>query len=320
MNEKANPTMYDLIPVVSELNKVPGFNPLKFLRQTLDGPKLDLKIKKLWFRLKYPAGRTKLTALRITEQLAIIEAKVYFDKNDANPSGNVVAQAKAQDIPGGLYIEAAQHNALEQALDDAGFGIQFIPVGTAPGSGPVSVPKRETAVSAVVNEPAGAPVAAKQAAEVTLPVTAEETVQPPAQTTQSQAEMPVVEAATHIPDTRIAPLAETAEANEVRAGEVPITVEEPVIAQAEETEPTDVTSAYTADMPVDEICTMMTMEDAGNVIVPVGTCKGMTLSQVADRRPASLKWYLNGYSGDDNILRAGARLMLESISAMGKAS
>jgi hypothetical protein len=32
-------------PAVSELNKVPGFNPLKFLRKTADGPKLDLKYR-----------------------------------------------------------------------------------------------------------------------------------------------------------------------------------------------------------------------------------------------------------------------------------
>ena len=34
MNEKSNPMpmMYKTIPAVAELNKVPGFDPLKFLR------------------------------------------------------------------------------------------------------------------------------------------------------------------------------------------------------------------------------------------------------------------------------------------------
>jgi len=64
---------------------------------------------------------------------------------------------------------------------------------------------------------------------------------------------------------------------------------------------------------------MMTVEEAGNIIVPAGTCKGWTLSQVADRRPVSLKWYLTGYSGDDNILRAGARIM-QSLVEEKKAS
>ena len=71
--------------------------------------------------------------------------------------------------------------------------------------------------------------------------------------------------------------------------------------------------AYTADMQVEEICSMMSYEEAGNVIVPIGTCKGWTLAQVADRRPASLKWYINGYTGNDNILRAAATIMQSAL-------
>ena len=57
MNEnKQNTMMYEVMPVVSELNKVNGFNPLSFLRKVTlkDGERsyLDLKYKKLWFRLK----------------------------------------------------------------------------------------------------------------------------------------------------------------------------------------------------------------------------------------------------------------------------
>ena len=66
---------------------------------------------------------------------------------------------------------------------------------------------------------------------------------------------------------------------------------------------------------MDDICALMTVEEAGNIIVPSGTCKGWTLSQVADRRPVSLKWYLTGYSGDDNILRAGAKIMQAMVEA-----
>ena len=72
---------------------------------------------------------------------------------------------------------------------------------------------------------------------------------------------------------------------------------------------------YTTDMPIEDICRMMTLEEASAIIVEVGTCKGWTLEQVARRRAASLKWYLNGYTGDNNILRAGARLLLEREQA-----
>ena len=56
MNEKSNPMpmMYKTIPAVAELNKVPGFDPLKFLRRTKDTLKLDLPYQKLWFRMAHP--------------------------------------------------------------------------------------------------------------------------------------------------------------------------------------------------------------------------------------------------------------------------
>lgn len=37
MNESSNAkTMYETVPAVAELNKVPDFDPLKFLRRTKD--------------------------------------------------------------------------------------------------------------------------------------------------------------------------------------------------------------------------------------------------------------------------------------------
>jgi hypothetical protein len=68
---------------------------------------------------------------------------------------------------------------------------------------------------------------------------------------------------------------------------------------------------FTPNMPVDDICAIMTLEEAGNMIVPVGTCKGWTLSQVADRRPASLKWYINGTTVRIIRFAPAQKLMLE---------
>ena len=79
-------------------------------------------------------------------------------------------------------------------------------------------------------------------------------------------------------------------------------------------------ASYTKDMDVDTICTLMTEAEAEEIIVPIGTCSGQTLKQVAERRPASLKWYVKGYSGDDNILRAGAKLMLDKLQRLANAS
>ena len=109
-------------------------------------------------------------------------------------------------------------------------------------------------------------------------------------------------------------------AEEAEAAPVPASQEEAAVEERQEESPeTQETegnpAAYTNDMSVDEICAVMTVEEAENIIVPAGTCKGWTLSQVAERRPVSLKWYLTGYSGDDNILRAGARIMQSIIEA-----
>ena len=116
-------TLFNDVPVVSELNRVAGFDPLKFLKKTVNGYELELRYKKLWFRLKYPAGRTRLTPLRITDQLAIIEAKVFFDKDDADPASSYIATMTQENAPAGLYIQAAEHDALDMALTNAGFGM-----------------------------------------------------------------------------------------------------------------------------------------------------------------------------------------------------
>ena len=52
-------TMYETIPAAAELNKVPGFDPLKFLRRAGNSMKLDLPYQKLWFRMAHPNGRMR---------------------------------------------------------------------------------------------------------------------------------------------------------------------------------------------------------------------------------------------------------------------
>lgn len=326
MNANQSATMYESIPVVSELNKVQGFDPLKFLRKTSKGEKkLDLKYKKLWFRLKYPNGRIKLSALKITDQLAIIEARVYFDKNDTQPKSSFIAQRDASSTPGGLYIESAQHAAIDQALSDAGFGVQF--TSSAPSDSgetvaqvvneqPTVVETTSAAekrpvvkvepVTQVVEEVIAEAVTETSVAEtvVTEAVVSEETVEPPpAVVTEAPVEA-VVEAHAETVAETVAEVVEEAEGEEVEE-------EAPAVGSA--------APAYTSETPVEEICSMMTYEEACNVIVPTGTCKDWTLAQVADRRPASLKWYINGYTGNDNILRAAAMIM-QSTLELQKAS
>lgn len=134
MKEQENKknTMYERIPEVARLNKVPGFNPLQFLRPVISEKtqerllKLDLRYQKLWFRLAHPKGKMKLNALRITDQMAIFEAQVFFDRSDNEPISNFIASLTREENPD--YIKAAQEKALNTALADAGFGLQFADV------------------------------------------------------------------------------------------------------------------------------------------------------------------------------------------------
>ena len=38
-------TLFNAVPVVSELNRVAGFDPLRFLKKTANGHELDLRYK-----------------------------------------------------------------------------------------------------------------------------------------------------------------------------------------------------------------------------------------------------------------------------------
>ena len=258
MKSAESAMLYNTNIVVNELNRVKGFDPLRFLKNTPEGPKLELKYKKIWFRLKYPQGRFKYTALKITDQLAIIEARVFFDKNDPEPKAIFTARSDKATAPGGLYIEAAQYAAIDQALTDAGFGLQFIQDNS--NAMPAEDTKKETEVE------------------------------------QNCTELGITDASVE----------EVSNAYDVKVPVVEDVRQEEVPAAVTESTPTD---GYTNDMAVEEICARMTLTEAENYIVPLGTCNGQTMGQVADRRPASLRYYISGYSGDNNILRAAATLV-----------
>lgn len=308
MNETK--TMYHAVPVVSELNRVKGFDPTRFLRKTKDGPKLDLNVKKLWFRLKYPNGRIKLSALKITDQLAIIEARVFFDKNDTQPVSSFTAQTNNQTTPGGLYIEMAQHNAIDEALSSAGFGIQFVPANESrrPLVSENETPKvEEKPIVEVPTVQVEAPIEKKVEPEPVVERIVEETVEPPV--VQAIVEEPIAE----VP---AAPIAEMVESAPVEEAPAPVeTKPEPAVVapvnEVTEIQEDENNLSYNKGMSVEEICALMTEEEARNYVVPVGTCKNWTMDQVASRRPVSLKYYLSpAYTGDDNILRAAATIML----------
>ena len=129
MNERAN-SVIKTVPAASVLHSVPMFDPLKLLRKTTSAKtgekvlKLDLSYKKMWFLLVHPRGRMLTNILRVTDQMAMFEAQLFADRDD----NTLLAQftsCHTRSESGPQYIRNAQNEALNEALDNAGFGIQL---------------------------------------------------------------------------------------------------------------------------------------------------------------------------------------------------
>lgn len=311
MKGNQEPMLYTTNAAVASLNHVPGFDPLKFLRRTTsrktgeDVMRLDLRYKKLWFRLACPTGWLKLNALRITEKMAIFEAKVYRDREDAEPLSSYVANCTLDATPGGLYVEAAQEEALDTALSNAGFGIQFADVGSESEEYGSEVP---VGAKAEIAKPVQTKVEVAEPVQK-QPESVKATPQESAKTDPLDAimadDMPVPEQVT----AEVVEKPKTVVLESVQSAQTPPEPTQNVIVLEQEPP----AAAYTQSSPVEEIRRQMTYEQAQNVIVDCGTCKGWTLAQVADRRPASLRWYVKGYQGENNILRAAAAIIWDSL-------
>ena len=308
MKGNQEPMLYTTNAAVASLNHVPGFDPLKFLRRTTsrktgeDVMRLDLRYKKLWFRLACPTGRLKLNALRITEKMAIFEAKVYRDREDAEPLSSYVANCTLDTTPGGLYVEAAQEEALDTALSNAGFGIQFADVGSESEEYGSEVPVgAKPEISKLVQTKVEVAELVQKQPEV-MKATSQET--DPLDAIMAD-DMPVPEQVT----AEVVEKPKTVVLESVQPAQTPSEPPKNVIVLEQE----PLAAAYPQSTPVEEIRRQMTYEQAQNVIVDCGTCKGWTLAQVADRRPASLRWYVKGYQGENNILRAAAAIIWDSL-------
>ena len=127
MSETINTTMYDRVDEVRNLNRIEGFDPRQYMRNLTgsDGTVkqyLDVVYRKLWFRLKNPEGKIVKKLLKLTEQTAIVEARIYLNKTD--PEDSYIASAFAQKFVA-KFLELAETAAVGRALADAGYGLQF---------------------------------------------------------------------------------------------------------------------------------------------------------------------------------------------------
>lgn len=285
-----NEAIINEMTAISELNRVDGFDPSKFMRKLTEVDEsgqpsermyLEVAYRKLWFRLKHPEGAIRKFIREVNDQFAIMEARVYLDRRD--PEESYIANAivkryfHPEDKLGDKYLEIAETAAVGRALADAGFGIQFTDSSENPESG---------VVDSSIGVPYGMGVNT---------ITGE---------------------VMHTPQTP-APAAVNAAVNTAPNGvsmAAPMQQTQPV-QLAPQAQPAPAVPAFTPEMPVEQILSMMTMQFAINYEVDCGVFKGKRLGQVAQEKPQSLEWYVTSYRGNNNILRAAAKFLLDKASA-----
>ena len=332
------------IPAVQQLRRVQGFDPLRFLKRNANGGvELEPRYQRLWFRLACPDGKMLLNRLQITDQIAVYEAQVFLSREDNQPITNFTAAVEKAQAPAGRYVQAAQDEALKTALDNAGFGIQLCEITPSATVDAQADGKQEVATGAVNRQETALAVNGAAAPQREDPISESHPVQaaPTPQEVQpqeakmpsvNQQEVPTTQQAESVSDAMslLQALGGGAAASEPdpvmpqKAQEVPSETAEPAVTERVETAQTvkpnvvDMPAAastaaapkYSDDMTVDEILSLMTEEEAAELVVTTGVNKGWTMAQVSEQRPSSLKYYAYLCEDCGNIMKAAAMLLM----------
>lgn len=178
MNDK-NIALIDTVPTIEDLRKVPGFNPLLYVKEILYRGKraltMPLRYKRLWFKRACPQGRIRLVERSLTDQMAVIEAQVFLDREGEAPFATFTATKVARNSQDD-FLAAAKDAAMNGALESAGFGI-----------------KTEVPPTFLSEKGQGMSPAARTVLRTAIPAAKPFTQTPPAQTATPKQEAPVAE-------------------------------------------------------------------------------------------------------------------------------
>ena len=346
--------MYDEVEEIRNLNKVEGFDPRRYMRiigQEGQAGKyyLDVAFRKLWFRLKYPEGKIVKKILKLTDQVAIVEARVYLHRNDSEE--NFIANALAQKYRtedgqfGNKFVELAETAAVGRALSDAGFGLQFADkeedidpeVTEAPfepqflsGSGNdgevlgemLSGEDMENGAALLDENIPGQygienyipmPEEVGQAMGMTPAMS-----QNSGMSQQNRQSQPQQNQQQRNGAQQSQPRQNQQQSNQPqpKPAQTPAAKTAPqpgrqAASNAPAGKNTQAAAEIKKDMPVEQIYSMLDRDSAAAVVVPMGFNKGKTLGQVAVEKPANLQWYVYSYGGPDNLLRAAAKFLID---------
>ena len=353
--------MYDEVEEIRNLNKVEGFDPRRYMRiigQEGQAGKyyLDVAFRKLWFRLKYPEGKIVKKILKLTDQVAIVEARVYLHRNDSEE--NFIANALAQKYRiedgqfGNKFVELAETAAVGRALSDAGFGLQFADkeedidpeVTEAPfepqflsGSGidgevlgeMLSGEDMENGAALLDENIPGQygienyipmPEEVGQAMGMTPAMSQNSGMAPQNRQSQPQQNQ---QQRNGVQQSQPRQNQQQSNQPQPKPAQAPAAKTAPqpgrqAASNAPAGKNTQGAANIKKDMPVEQIYSMLDRDSAAAVVIPMGYNKGKTLGQVAVEKPANLQWYVDSYGGPDNLLRAAAKFLIDM--ALGQAS
>lgn len=352
--------MYDEVEEIRNLNKVEGFDPRRYMRiigQEGQAGKyyLDVAFRKLWFRLKYPEGKIVKKILKLTDQVAIVEARIYLHRNDSEE--NFIANALAQKYRtedgqfGNKFVELAETAAVGRALSDAGFGLQFADkeedidpeVTEAPfepqflsGSGidgevlgeMLSGEDMENGAALLDENISGQygiesyipmPEEVGQAMGMTPAMSQNSGMAPQNRQSQPQQNQQQRNGAQQSQPRQNQQQSNQSQPKPAQtpAAKAAPQPGKPAANNAPTGKNTQSTVGIKKDMPVEQIYSMLNRDSAAAVVIPMGYNRGKTLGQVAVEKPADLQWYVDSYGGPDNLLRAAAKFLIDM--ALGQA-
>lgn len=271
--------LYKSCKAVAELNRVEGFDPMAVVstihkENQEDQLYLEVKYRKLWFRLCNPNGKISKKVLSANENMAIIEARVYRDCNDPEESyiGSGFSQKfRTDDVNFGMkFLESAETAAIGRALAEAGYGIQFV--------------EGEEGDREQVD--AGFPMSQAQRMGYQPPQMSQ--TGPSYQQNQNNS-----------------PVFDQNRGGGSYSGFTP--VRNPNTPNFQGQAPID------SHQAVETILQSLTYEQAKQVEA-VGANKGKTLGQLAVENPSALQWYATTYKGPNNLLRAAALRLLQQAA------
>ncbi len=317
--------LYKKSQAVAALNRVEGFEPMELARTIKqegqeDQLYLDVKYRKLWFRLVHPLGKIVSRILNFNETMALAEARIYLDHKD--DSENYVANAFSMkfrtDDPrfGDKFLEMAETAAVGRALSDAGFGVQFADVGESNDPNqvdagiPVSMQYPDPGVMWNQNQEgmtaSAATVPQKDGSQWPASVHGDTSgYGEPSMYGRGQEANPAFETASSYPgNPMMNQFYQQAQTQGNMVGSAHRQGSQPIPDSQSGNFPD-------ASLSVEELVQRMSYEQAKAVVIGgKGKFGGKTMGQVAMESPGSLEYFASSYRGHNNLIPAAARVLL----------